>query len=121
MRALVATGEQAQAIDRPRFIGLTEFGPGNTLYHEGRKYRIAAVVVPAGGVDRVSLVQSCVTAAATCTLVTRPTLIFAFTVEHDLMGQHPSFHSHYSSSRQYERSVGLASLQKKGNGFEKVT
>jgi Domain of unknown function (DUF1998) len=51
VRALVATGEQAQAIDRPRFIGLTEFGPGNTLYHEGRKYRIAAVVVPAGGVD----------------------------------------------------------------------
>jgi hypothetical protein len=51
VRALVATGEQAQAIDRPRFIGLVEFGPGNTLYHEGRKHRIASVVVPAGGIE----------------------------------------------------------------------
>jgi ATP-dependent helicase YprA (DUF1998 family) len=51
VRALVATGDQAQAIDRPRFIGLIEFGPGNTLYHEGRKHRIASVVVPAGGVE----------------------------------------------------------------------
>jgi helicase-like protein/uncharacterized protein DUF1998 len=51
VRALVATGEQAQAIDRPRFIGLVEFGPGNTLYHEGRKHRIASVVLPAGGVE----------------------------------------------------------------------
>jgi len=51
VRALVATGDQAQAIDRPRFIGLVEFGPGNTLYHEGRKHRIASVVVPAGGIE----------------------------------------------------------------------
>jgi hypothetical protein len=51
VRALVATGEQAQAIDRPRFIGLVEFGPGNSLYHEGRKHRIASVVVPAGGIE----------------------------------------------------------------------
>ena len=51
VRALVATGDQAQAIDRPRFIGLVEFGPGNTLYHEGRKHRIASVVLPAGGVE----------------------------------------------------------------------
>jgi hypothetical protein len=50
VRALVATGDQAQAIDRPRFIGLVEFGPGNTLYHEGRKHRIASVVLPAGGI-----------------------------------------------------------------------
>jgi superfamily II DNA/RNA helicase len=51
VRALVATGEQAQAIDRPRFIGLVEFGPGNSVYHEGRKHRIASVVVPAGGIE----------------------------------------------------------------------
>ena len=51
VRALVATGEQAQAIDRPRFIGLVEFGPGNSIYHEGRKHRIASVVVPAGGIE----------------------------------------------------------------------
>jgi superfamily II DNA/RNA helicase len=51
VRALVATGDQAQAIDRPRFIGLVEFGPGNSVYHEGRKHRIASVVVPSGGIE----------------------------------------------------------------------
>lgn len=51
VRALVATGDQAQAIDRPRFIGLVEFGPGNVLYHEGRKHRVASVVLPAGGIE----------------------------------------------------------------------
>jgi ATP-dependent helicase YprA (DUF1998 family) len=51
VRALIATGDQAQAIDRPRFIGLVEFGPGNTLYHEGRKHRIASVILPAGGIE----------------------------------------------------------------------
>jgi superfamily II DNA/RNA helicase len=63
VRALVATGDQAQAIDRPRFIGLVEFGPGNSLYHEGRKHRIASVVVPAGGIEerltRAKLCNSC--------------------------------------------------------------
>jgi hypothetical protein len=60
VRALVATGEQAQAIDRPRFIGLVEFGPGNTLYHEGRKHRIASVVLPAGGIEeRVTRAKLC--------------------------------------------------------------
>jgi superfamily II DNA/RNA helicase len=51
LRALVATGDQAQTIDRARFIGLIEFGPGNTLYHEGRKHRIASVILPAGGIE----------------------------------------------------------------------
>jgi ATP-dependent helicase YprA (DUF1998 family) len=51
VRALVATGNQAQSIDRARFLGLVEFGPGNTLYHEGRKHRIASVVLPAGGIE----------------------------------------------------------------------
>jgi ATP-dependent helicase YprA (DUF1998 family) len=60
VRALVATGDQAQAIDRPRFIGLVEFGPGNSLYHEGRKHRIASIVVPAGGIqDRLARAKLC--------------------------------------------------------------
>jgi hypothetical protein len=60
VRALVATGDHAQAIDRPRFIGLVEFGPGNMLYHEGRKHRIASVVVPAGGIeDRLTRAKLC--------------------------------------------------------------
>ena len=63
VRALVTTGNQAQSIDRARFLGLVEFGPGNTLYHEGRKHRVASVVVPAGGVEgrltRAKLCNSC--------------------------------------------------------------
>jgi hypothetical protein len=63
VRALVATGSEAHSIDRGRFLGLVEFGPGNILYHEGRKHRIASVVVPAGGIEarltRAKLCNKC--------------------------------------------------------------
>src|SRR5262249_26792285 len=48
---LVSGATEAHAIDRPRFLGLTEFGPGNVIYHEGRKHRVAACVMPAGGIE----------------------------------------------------------------------
>ena len=51
VRTSVATRDKAQVIDRPRFIGLTEFGPGNRVYHEGRKHRIDSLVLPPGGID----------------------------------------------------------------------
>jgi hypothetical protein len=51
VRALVSGAAEAHAIDRPRFLGLTEFGPGNIIYFEGRKHRVAACVIPAGGVE----------------------------------------------------------------------
>ncbi len=51
LRALVPGQDAAQAIDRPRFLGLTEFGPWNRVYYEGRKYQIASCVVPAGGIE----------------------------------------------------------------------
>jgi hypothetical protein len=51
VRALVSGTTEAHAIDRPRFLGLTEFGPGNVIYHEGRKHRVAACVMPAGGIE----------------------------------------------------------------------
>lgn len=51
LRALVSRREQAQSIDRPRFLGLTEFGPGNVIYHEGRKHRVVSCVTPAGGLE----------------------------------------------------------------------
>jgi hypothetical protein len=53
LRALVPGRDAAQALDRPRFLGLSEFGPWNVIYHEGRKYRIAACIVPAGGVEQL--------------------------------------------------------------------
>jgi hypothetical protein len=52
LRALVWTGERTEAIDRPRFLGLAEFGPLNVIYHEGRKHRVTSCRVPAGDVDR---------------------------------------------------------------------
>jgi hypothetical protein len=63
LRALVSTGDQAHAIERPRFLGLAEFGPRNLLYHEGRKYRVGRCVVPASGIaariTRAKLCRGC--------------------------------------------------------------
>jgi ATP-dependent helicase YprA (DUF1998 family)/very-short-patch-repair endonuclease len=51
LRALLPSGDQLHVVDRPRFLGLGEFGPRNILYHEGRKYRTARCVLPPGGVE----------------------------------------------------------------------
>jgi hypothetical protein len=51
IRALVRSGNDTHSIDRSRFLGLTEFGPRNVLYHEGRKHRVHSVVVPADGIE----------------------------------------------------------------------
>ncbi len=48
LRCLVAGISSTEAIDRPRFLGLTEFGPNNLLYHEGRRHRIVATILPSG-------------------------------------------------------------------------
>lgn len=51
LRALLPAGESVHIVDRPRLVGLAEFGPRNILYHEGRKYRIARCILPGGGVE----------------------------------------------------------------------
>lgn len=51
VRVSVTAGEAAQHITRPRFLGLTEFGPGNLIYHEGRRHRVDTAVVPANGFE----------------------------------------------------------------------
>lgn len=51
LRALVPAGNELHVIDRPRFLGLGEFGPRNIIYHEGRKYRMARCLLPPGGVE----------------------------------------------------------------------
>ena len=62
VRALVSAADKAQAIDRPRFLGLSEFGPGNIIYHEGRKHRIAGCVVPSGGFEeQLRQAKTCLT------------------------------------------------------------
>jgi len=60
VRALVSGATEAHAIDRPRFLGLIEFGPGNVIYFEGRKHRVAGCVMPAGGIEaRISRAKLC--------------------------------------------------------------
>ncbi len=49
--ALRRSSRDTDVIHRPRFLGLAEFGPHNTLYHEGRKHRADAIVMPADGID----------------------------------------------------------------------
>jgi hypothetical protein len=59
----VSTGDRATSIERSRFLGLSEFGPWNVIYHEGRKHRVVGVVVPASGLEarltRAKLCQAC--------------------------------------------------------------
>jgi len=60
VRALVAVKDGMQSIDRYRFLGLTEFGPGNIIYHEGRKHQVDGMVLPPNGIeDRFSRAVVC--------------------------------------------------------------
>ena len=60
VHALVSVRDATQLIDRPRFLGLVEFAPGNVLYHEGRKHRVDAAVLPPAGIeDRLSRARLC--------------------------------------------------------------
>jgi superfamily II DNA/RNA helicase len=33
-------------IQRPRFVGIAEFGPGSVIYHEGARYQVVSVTLP---------------------------------------------------------------------------
>ena len=52
VRLLLPVGDRSEQIDRPRFLGLAEFGPNNLLYHEGRQYRVGGVVLPTAGIEQ---------------------------------------------------------------------
>lgn len=41
--------KDGEFISRPRFLGLTEFGPRNIIYHEGAKYEVQKLIIPPGG------------------------------------------------------------------------
>ncbi|MBX5493896.1 MAG: DEAD/DEAH box helicase [Bryobacteraceae bacterium] len=41
--------EEGEFISRARFLAITEFGPGNLIYHEGAKYQLHRFWVPPGG------------------------------------------------------------------------
>lgn len=38
-------------LQRPRFLAISEFGPGALVYHEGSRYQIDRVIIPAGERD----------------------------------------------------------------------
>ena len=60
VRALVNVRNASISINRPRFLGLTEFGPGNVIYHEGRKHRVDSAVIPISGIEeRLSRARIC--------------------------------------------------------------
>ena len=51
MRAVVRGRKDTNVIDRYRFLALTEFGPWNVIYHEGKKHRVNSIVVPPEGIE----------------------------------------------------------------------
>ncbi len=53
VRAFLRTGlEEGDYLSRPRFLALTEFGPQNVIYHEGRKYKVVRTQFRAGDASR---------------------------------------------------------------------
>ena len=63
VRAFLGTGNnEGTFLSRPRFQALTEFGPQNVIYHEGRKYIVTRTQLPAGGA------QQALTRAKACNL-----------------------------------------------------
>ncbi|WP_344941223.1 DEAD/DEAH box helicase [Sphaerisporangium flaviroseum] len=50
--------KKASYIQRPRFIAIGEFGPGALIYHEGRRYEVAKIQVPAGDSGEVATAEA---------------------------------------------------------------
>ncbi|WP_059015767.1 DEAD/DEAH box helicase [Mycobacterium sp. M26] len=55
VRAAVANQATGEYLQRPRFLAISEFGPGAIIYHEGARYEIKRIQVPmsAGGIGTV--------------------------------------------------------------------
>ncbi|OBI45205.1 DEAD/DEAH box helicase [Mycobacterium colombiense] len=55
VRASAGRGDGGDYLQRPRFLAISEFGPGAIIYHEGARYVVKRVQVPmtAGGIGTV--------------------------------------------------------------------
>lgn len=55
VRAAAGRGDGGDYLQRPRFLAISEFGPGAIIYHEGARYVVKRVQVPmtAGGIGTV--------------------------------------------------------------------
>ncbi|MGH8014194.1 MAG: helicase-related protein [Candidatus Binataceae bacterium] len=51
VRVLMRVGDETEIIDRPRFLGLAEFGPNNIIYHEGKRHQVTGLVLGSGGLE----------------------------------------------------------------------
>ena len=62
-RVSTTVRDETQYIGRTRFLSLSEFGPGNLVYHEGRKHRIHSAAPPLSGFedgfDRARFCREC--------------------------------------------------------------
>jgi superfamily II DNA/RNA helicase len=60
VRVLMNVGNETEMIDRPRFLGLSEFGPKNIIYHEGKRHEVTALVLGSGGLEaRIASARLC--------------------------------------------------------------
>lgn len=67
VRAWVPRRQEGEYINRPRFLALREFAPGNILYHEGAKWEVVSFQAPPGGLEeRRSLRRLCHMCGAFC-------------------------------------------------------
>ena len=45
IRVFIPKGDEGEFISRPRFLALREFGPNNTIYHDGSRYKINQTIL----------------------------------------------------------------------------
>jgi superfamily II DNA/RNA helicase len=57
VRAAAGRGDGGDYLQRPRFLAISEFGPGAIIYHEGARYVVKRIQVPmtAGGIGTVEM------------------------------------------------------------------
>jgi Domain of unknown function (DUF1998) len=59
--------DDGEFISRPRFLALREFGPNNSIYHEGARWEIVSFQSPPGGLEeRRTQKRFCVTCGSFC-------------------------------------------------------
>lgn len=51
VRAFIRSSQDGEYLSRSRFLALSEYGPRNIIYHEGRKYRVVRSLLPAGDTE----------------------------------------------------------------------
>jgi ATP-dependent helicase YprA (DUF1998 family) len=51
--------EDDDYLTRPRFLAISEFGPGSFVYHEGSRYLITRVIMPVDGETRLTRAVQC--------------------------------------------------------------